>query len=191
MGNICIIPARGGSKRIPKKNIKEFLGKPIIAYSINAAINSGLFDVVMVSTDDQEITEIAKKYGATVPFARSTENSDDFATTVDVIEEVIEKYKEFNVKFDNICCLYPCAPFVTSNLLSSAFNQLIKQKFDSVIPIVAYSFPIQRALRLSKGKVLMIDEKKINFRSQDLDFRYHDAGQFYWCNTIKLLKNKS
>ena len=112
MGNICIIPARGGSKRIPRKNIKEFLGKPIIAYSIKAALDSGLFDEVMVSTDDFEIADIAKKFGANVPFIRSAKNSNDFATTFDVIKEVINYYKDQSVEFDNLCCLYSCAPFV-------------------------------------------------------------------------------
>ena len=156
MKNLCIIPARGGSKRIPKKNIKDFLGKPIIAFSIEAAIKSGLFDEVMVSTDDIEIAYIAKKYGAKVPFMRSEKNSDDFATTFDVIEEVINSYKELAVEFDNFCCLYSCAPFVTSEVLLKAYNHLNDKRFDSVFPIIAYSFPIQRSLRVDQGKVSMI-----------------------------------
>ena len=128
MGNICIIPARGGSKRIPKKNIKEFLGKPIIAYSIKAALDSGLFDEVMVSTDDVEIADIAKKFGAKVPFMRSAKNSDDFATTFDVIEEVIQVYKTQGKRFENICCIYSCAPFITSEILLKAYDLLIQKK---------------------------------------------------------------
>ena len=127
MGNICIIPARGGSKRIPRKNIKDFLGKPIIAYSIQAALDSGLFDEVMVSTDDKEIADIVKNYGAKVPFMRSAKNSDDFATTFDVIEEVIQSYRSHNKDFENICCVYPCAPFVTSKILLKAYNLLIEK----------------------------------------------------------------
>jgi len=190
MGNICVIPARGGSKRIPRKNIKEFLGKPIIAYSIQAALDSGLFDEVMVSTDDLEIADIAKKYGAKVPFMRSAKNSDDFATTFDVIEEVINYYKDQSIEFDNLCCLYSCAPFVSPKVLLRAYNQLTKKEFDTVFPIIAYSFPIQRALRVNQGKVSMILEANLNIRSQDLEERFHDAGQFYWCNTIEVLKRK-
>lgn len=190
MGNICIIPARGGSKRIPRKNIKEFLGKPIIAYSIQAALDSGLFDEVMVSTDDLEIADIAKKYGAKVPFMRSAKNSDDFATTFDVIEEVINYYKDQSIEFDNLCCLYSCAPFVSPKVLLRAYNQLTKKEFDTVFPIITYSFPIQRALRVNQGKVSMMLEANLNIRSQDLEERFHDAGQFYWCNTIEVLKRK-
>ena len=191
MGNICIIPARGGSKRIPRKNIKEFLGKPIIAYSIKAAIDSGLFDEVMVSTDDLEIADIAKKYGAKVPFMRSAKNSDDFATTFDVIKEVINYYKDQSIEFDNLCCLYSCAPFVTSELLLKAYDQLIEKKFDTVFPIIAYSFPIQRALRVDhQRKVSMILEENLNARSQDLEESFHDAGQFYWCNVKQVLNCK-
>ena len=190
MGNICIIPARGGSKRIPRKNIKEFLGKPIMTYSIQAALNSGLFDEVMVSTDDEEIANIAKKYGANVPFMRSSENSNDFATTFDVIEEVINYYKDQSVEFENLCCLYSCAPFVNSRLLLSAYNQLNEEKNDTVFPIIPFSFPIQRALRVNQGKVSMILEDNLNIRSQDLEKSFHDAGQFYWCNTKRLLSSK-
>ena len=190
MGNICIIPARGGSKRIPRKNIKDFLGKPIIAYSIQAALDSGLFDEVMVSTDDKEIADIVKNYGAKVPFMRSAKNSDDFATTFDVIEEVIQSYRSQNKDFENICCVYPCAPFVTSKILLKAYNQLIEKKFDSVFPIISYSFPIQRALKVDQGKVSMIIEDNLNIRSQDLEESFHDAGQFYWCNTKQLLISK-
>ena len=190
MGNICIIPARGGSKRIPKKNIKEFLGKPIIAYSIKAALDSGLFDEVMVSTDDVEIADIAKKFGAKVPFMRSAKNSDDFATTFDVIEEVIQVYKTQGKRFENICCIYSCAPFVTSEVLLKTYDHLIEKKFDTVFPIIAYSFPIQRALRVDQGKVSMILQNNLNVRSQDLEETYHDAGQFYWCNVNQVLNSK-
>jgi len=190
VGNICIIPARGGSKRIPRKNIKEFLGKPIIAYSIKAAIDSKLFDEVMVSTDDEEIANVAKKYGAKIPFIRSQKNSDDFATTYDVIAEVIQNFKDNGKDFDNICCIYPCAPFVTSEILIKAYTQLKGNNFDTVFPIIVYSFPIQRALRKNEDKVSMILEENINIRSQDLEDSFHDAGQFYWCKTEQLMKSK-
>lgn len=190
MGNICIIPARGGSKRIPRKNIKPFLGKPIIAYSIQAAIDSGLFDEIMVSTDDKEIAEIAKQYGAKVPFLRSEKNSDDFATTFDVIEEVINAYKANGMEFDNLCCLYSCAPFVNGQTLNSGVKLLTKNRFDTVFPILAFSFPIQRALSESEGKITMIQEEHLTTRSQDLEERFHDAGQFYWCRTKAVMKSR-
>jgi pseudaminic acid cytidylyltransferase len=191
MSNICIIPARGGSKRIPRKNIKVFLGKPIIAYSIQAALDSKLFDEVMVSTDDEEIAEIAKQYGASVPFMRSQKNSDDFATTFDVIEEVVLQYKsELNKEFENLCCLYSCAPFVTGKTLNLAHEELEEKQFDSVFPIIAFSFPIQRALSKKEGKLEMIQPENLNKRSQDLEECYHDAGQFYYCKTLELLTSK-
>ena len=143
MPNLCIIPARGGSKRIPKKNIKYFLGKPIIAYSIEAAINSDLFDEVMVSTDDFEIATIAKKYGAAVPFLRSDETANDFATTFDVIQEVVKEYELLSKTFEFTCCIYACAPFVTANTLNMSLDLLLESKFDSVFPIMTFGFPIQ------------------------------------------------
>lgn len=187
MNNLAIIPARGGSKRILRKNIKDFLGKPIIAYSIQAVLDSKLFDEVMVSTDDEEISDIAKKYGANVPFIRSAKNSNDWAPTFEVIKEVINFYKDKSVEFDNLVCLYPCAPFVDSNLLIRAYNQLIEKNLDTVLPIIAFSSPIQRALRVDQDKVSMIHEDNLNVRSQDLEKTFHDAGQFYWCNTKKVL----
>jgi N-acylneuraminate cytidylyltransferase len=144
----------------------------------------------MVSTDDLEIADIAKNYGAKVPFMRSVKNSDDFTTTFDVIEEVIQVYKSQGKEFENICCIYSCAPFVTSEILLKAYNQLIRDKFDTVFPIIAYSFPIQRALRVDQRKVSMILEDNLNARSQDLEDSFHDAGQFYWCNTKQLLITK-
>ena len=190
--NIAIIPARGGSKRIPRKNIKDFHGKPIIAYSIDAAIKSELFDEVMVSTDDKEIALVAKKYGASVPFMRSAKNSDDYATTADVLIEVINDYKEkLNKTYDNVCCIYPTAPFVTPRKLINSYKIFIEKGADSLIPVVKYSYPPQRSFIL-KGVFLKYREPKyINSRSQDLDPIYHDAGQFYWVKKDTLLKNKS
>ncbi|RUT70416.1 pseudaminic acid cytidylyltransferase [Flavobacterium cupreum] len=190
MSNLCIIPARGGSKRIPRKNIKPFLGKPIIAYSIEAAINSGLFDEVMVSTDDSEIAEIANKYGATVPFLRTEKASSDFATTFDVIEEVVAQYEAINRNFDFICCLYACAPFVTSDKLSESLKMLETQEYDSVFPVIPFGFPIQRALKLEGEKINFFYPEFSLSRSQDLEKSYHDAGQFYWMNINRCLKKK-
>ena len=151
MKNIAIIPARGGSKRIPRKNIKPFMGKPIIAYSIEAAMQSELFDEVMVSTDDEEIAEIARKYGAKVPFMRSAETSNDYAGTADVILEVLKKYKDLGREFDTICCIYSTAPFVTSGKLMEAYSKLT-DGIDFVFTCVAYSYPVQRSLHIVDGK---------------------------------------
>jgi len=191
MNNLCLIPARGGSKRIPKKNIKPFLGKPIIAYSIEAAINSNLFSEIMVSTDNEKIAEIAIKYGAKVPFFRTHENSSDFATTFDVIEEVIGAYRKENIEFDNACCLYPCAPFVNSGKLEEAYEEFKKNKRDVVFPVIPYSFPIQRAITMRSNKIEMISKEFLSTRSQDLEQSYHDSGQFYFFNIKKVIKNKS
>ncbi len=182
MGNLCIITARGGSKRIPRKNIKPFLGKPIIAYSIEAALDSELFDEVMVSTDDLEIKETAEQYGAKVPFLRSEKNADDYATTFDVIQEVVDIYeKKYGLSFASVCCLYPTAPFVSAKKLKEAHKLLNRGNFDSVLPVMRYGFPIQRALRRdTHGNIKFLDIDHINTRSQDLVPSYHDAGQFYW-----------
>lgn len=191
MTKICIITARGGSKRIPRKNIKNFCGKPIIAYSIEAAMTSQIFNTVMVSTDDEEIAQIAKQYGAAVPFLRSQENSDGYASTADVIIEVINEYQNLGIIFDNICCLYPTAPFVTSSNLREGHEMLYKNNFDSVFSVCTFSSPILRALKISSSKKIdMIWEENINKRSQDLQPTYYDAGQFYWLNTNSFLKDK-
>lgn len=180
MKNLAIIPARGGSKRIPRKNIKDFLGKPIIAYSIEAAFNSGLFDEVMVSTDNEEIAEVATKYGATIPFMRSKENSDDYATLADVMQEVITNWKELGQFFNYACCILPTSPLLKKKNLKAGYNLLISGVFDSVRPIVQFSYPIQRALKLDNGRVVMFYPEHKYTRSQDLTLAYHDAGQFYW-----------
>lgn len=188
--NIAIITARGGSKRIPRKNIKKFSGKPIIAYSIRAAIESKLFDEVMVSTDDLEIKEIALKYGAKVPFLRSMKNSDDFASTSDVMLEVIEEYTKQGNHFDYGVCIYPTAPFVTKEKLTEAFTKLVKGNFDSVFPIMSFGFPVQRSLKTQGDKVIMNFPEYMNTRSQDLETMYHDAGQFYFCDLKKFVENQ-
>lgn len=181
MKSIAIITARGGSKRIPKKNIKEFCGKPIIAYSIEAALKSGCFDTVMVSTDSEEIAAISKIYGAEVPFLRSEETSNDYATTADVLNEVIEKYKENGVNYGIMCCIYPTAPFVTAEKLQRAVNFLLDSDADSLMPVVAFSFPPQRGNIIRNGKLEYKYPEYALKRSQDLEPVYHDCGQFYLC----------
>lgn len=188
MGNIAIIPARGGSKRIPRKNIKDFLGKPIITYSIEAALQSGLFSEVMVSTDDIEIAEIALKHGAKVPFYRSKETSNDVATTFEVIHEVVSEYKnQFNKEFDLVCCIYPTAPLIQVQQLKNGLNLLLAKNFNSVFPVVAFGYPVWRGLEITEeGKTKMVWPKYQNSRSQDLKKIYHDAGQWYWINIKQL-----
>ena len=188
---IAIIPARGGSKRIPKKNIKSFLGKPIIAYAIETAFNSNLFDEVMVSTDCEDIANVAKEYGAKVPFLRSDKNSDDFATTIDVISEVISCYKDRDLSFEYACCIYPCTPLLNKEKLTESFSLLLKHNLDCVFPIIRYGFPVQRAVRVNKdGVVVMIQPEHLITRSQDLEPTFHDAGQFYFFNTEKLVSKQ-
>jgi N-acylneuraminate cytidylyltransferase len=190
MKNIAIIPARGGSKRIPRKNIKPFLGKPIIAYSIEAALNTKLFDEIMVSTDDEEIADIAKQYGAKIPFMRSTENANDFASTEDVIEEVLKCYHKSDVSFEYACCIYPAAPFVSKEYLTKSNEILLKGSFDSVIPVLQFSYPILRAFKVVRNRIKMVWPENENKRSQDMDAYFHDAGQFYWINVNPFLKHK-
>lgn len=181
--NLAIITARGGSKRIPRKNIRDFCGKPIIAYSIEAAIQSGVFDEVMVSTDDEEIADIACKYGAVVPFMRSCKNSDDYATTTDVLLEVLEEYSRRNCKFDYFSCIYPTAPFVTGDILRDAFHKLKDSGAKTLVPVVSYSFPLQRSFSIVNDRIKVNCPQFINCRSQDLEKMYHDAGQFYMADT--------
>ncbi len=188
---IAIIPARGGSKRIPRKNIKDFLGKPIIAYSIRAAINSGLFDEVMVSTDDEEIAEIARQSGANVPFIRSETNANDYATTVDVLVEVLENYKSLNRTFETACCIYPTAPFVSAEILQKSYQILQNENFDSVYPVQRFSFPPQRGVIFEDKRLFWQNPENAQVRSQDLTQLYHDAGQFYFFKTEKLLQSQS
>lgn len=189
-GSVAIITARGGSKRIPRKNVKEFCGKPIIVYSIEAALESGLFDEVMVSTEDEEIAGIAKATGARVPFMRSGENAGDYASTDDVLLEVLEAYREQGREFDSFCCLYPTAPFVTADKLRRAMQLL--DKADSVMPVVAFSFPPQRCMILNEeGELRMKWPEHAKTRSQDLEPYYHDCGQFYCCKTAPFLEYKT
>ena len=187
---VAIITARGGSKRIPRKNIKLFLGQPIIKYSIEAAIKSGCFGEVMVSTDDKEIAEISKKLGATVPFYRSEKTSDDHATTADVIAEVLAEYKKSGKEFDYFCCIYPTAPFITSEKLKEAMRILSEKNADSVFPVAKFSYPIQRGLKIEDGFIKMFWPENLTTRSQDLEPAYHDAGQFYFMKVKSFLEQK-
>lgn len=186
--NIAIITARGGSKRIPKKNRKEFCGKPIIAYSIEAALQAEIFEEIMVSTDDREIAEIALNYGAKVPFYRSEGTSGDFATTADVLLEVLDRYKKAGKCFDNFCCIYPTAPFITPEKLKSGMALLTEA--EGVLPVVKFSFPPQRCVVIRDGKAEMKWKENLNVRSQDLEPFYHDCGQFYCCRTEAFLREK-
>lgn len=183
---VAIIPARSGSKRIPRKNMALFCGKPIISYSIHAAINSALFDTVMVSTDDQEIADFSMSCGADVPFLRSSELSNDYATTASVLVEVLDVYAELGVNFDSVCCIYPTAPFVSAGLLRKARDLFIQEKAESVVPIVKYSHPPQRALSIRNGKVNILHPENYSIRTQDFEPIYHDCGQFYFIKKAAL-----
>jgi len=188
--SIAIITARGGSKRIPGKNIKEFLKQPIINYSINAALNSGIFDEVMVSTDDEKIAETAKKAGASVPFMRSEKTSDDTATTADVLLEVFENYRTLEKTFDYACCIYPTAPFVTPEKLKQGLEILKENKANCVIPVVRFSYPPQRGFIIENDALKYKWPENYPKRSQDLEPLYHDSGQFYFYNVDFFIKTK-
>lgn len=176
---LAVITARGGSKRIPRKNIKLFCGKPIIAYSIEAAQKSGVFDEIMVSTEDDEIAGIAKDLGAKVPFLRSAKNSDDMAMTHEVVLEVLQQYRELGMNFDTVCCIYPTAPFLRGEKLREGMELLEQTQADGVVPVVRFSFPPQRCFVIENGKVRYKWPENRLKRSQDLEAFYHDCGQFY------------
>lgn len=188
---LAVIPARGGSKRIPQKNIKQFCGKPILAYSIEAAIRSELFNEIMVSTDDKEIAEIAKQYGASVPFPRNAETSTDYATTEDVLLEVVKKYHQTGRNFSYICCIYPTAPFVTATKLCAAFRLLRDSGADSLVPVVPFSYPPLRGFTFQNGRIQMKWPEYETARSQDLPPIYHDCGQFYFAHMDAFLREKT
>lgn len=190
MKALAVITARGGSKRIPRKNIKAFCGQPIITYSIKAALESGVFEEVMVSTDDAEIAEIAKVAGAQVPFMRSSDTANDFATTADVIAEVLESYKQCGKEFDAVCCIYPTAPFVSAEKLKNAMQLLDEKDADSVLPVVRFSFPPQRSVIMEEGFMKFKWPEHALTRSQDLEPFYHDAGQFYCLRTAAFMEQK-
>ena len=190
--NIAIIPARGGSKRIPRKNIKEFHGKPMIAYSIEAALDSKCFYKVIVSTDDAEIAEVAIQYGAEVPFMRPANIADDYATTLDVIKHAIEytELQEWGV--ENVCCIYATAPFLIPEFIQRGFIELTSSNVDYAFSATSFPFPIQRALKLNDARcVEMFQPEHLNTRSQDLEEAYHDAGQFYWGTAKAFIAKKA
>lgn len=190
MNAVAIITARGGSKRIPRKNVKEFLGKPILLYSIEAALNSGIFEEVMVSTEDEEIAELARKAGAVVPFMRGDENANDFATTTDVLLEVVEEYEKRGKHFEFGCCIYPTAPFVTAGKLKEGMEKLAASDADTLMPVVPFSFPPQRGLVIREEKLQFVQPEHALTRSQDLEHWYHDVGQFYCFRTENFKRNK-
>ena len=189
MSNIAIITARGGSKRIPRKNIKEFMGKPMIAYAIEAAINSKIFDEIMVSTEDLEIAEVAKKYGANIPFMRSEKTASDTATTFDVIDEVINRYKKNGKEFGNLCCIYPCVPFLNPETLRQAYVKM--QEYNAVMPVCKYSVPIEWAMKIENNLLIPNDRKLQNMRSQDIEPKYYDVGMFYFCKVKSMYEHNS
>lgn len=188
---IAIIPARGGSKRIPRKNIKDFNGKPMLAYPLVAAAKSGIFEEIIVSTDDADIAEIAKKYGAAVPFMRSAKTAGDYATTFDVLDEVINEYKKTGKNFDVICCIYPCAPLLRPEFLTNAYAQMKSKNAPAIMPVCQYPNPVEWANRLVDGVITPVDRAAQDKRSQDFEPKYYDAGMFYFCKTDALFNHKS
>lgn len=191
MSVIAIITARGGSKRIPKKNIKEFYGKPMLAYAIEAAKGAGIFDEIMVSTDSEGIADVARKYGANVPFMRSEKTANDFATTFDVLEEVINEYKKQGKSFDELCCIYPCVPFLTSKSLSAAYKTMNDVKADALQPVCRYPVPVEWAMKIEDGLLIPNDREALKIRSQDLTPKYYDVGMFYFCRTDVMLSERT
>jgi len=188
--NIAIIPARGGSKRIPRKNIKEFLGKPIIAYSIEAAIKSNLFDQVIVSTDDLEVAQVAKIYGAEVPFMRPSELSDDYTGTNDVVKHALNWFLEQGISVEYACCIYATVPFLRVQYLQDGLEQLQRHNKSFAFSVTSYPSPVQRAMMIKQNGVTMLYPEHSNTRSQDLEETYHDAGQFYWGRAESFLNNE-
>ena len=191
MNILAIIPARGGSKRIPRKNIKEFFGKPIIWYSIKAALDSDCFDEIMVSTEDPEIAEISKSLGAEVPFLRSAHAATDHAASEDVYEEVLNEYRKRGKEFDYFCCIYATAPLISAVRIKEGFALLRKSGNDVLMPVVRFGYPIQRALKIENGFLRFLWPENEDKRSQDLVPAYHDCGQFYWIRTKAFLEKKS
>ncbi len=189
--NVAIIPARGGSKRIPRKNIKDFCGKPMIAWSIEAALESDCFERIIVSTDDEEIAQTALQFGAEVPFVRPEELSGDFVATIPVIKHAI-RWLETNQNLPEwVCCIYATAPFISTSALQNGLALIQQRKADYVFSVTRYAFPIQRAIKIQQSdKVEMFYPEYFNTRSQDLEEAYHDAGQFYWGSRDAWLEEK-
>lgn len=189
--NIAVITARGGSKRIPHKNIKPFCGKPILAYSIEAALQSGIFDEVMISTEDDEIAKIAQDYGAAFPFRRSEKSAGDHAMTIDVMAEVVESYEKIGVHPETVCCIYPTAPFVTAEKLKKAYDAFTASGAEALLPVVKFSFPPQRCFVVNDGYIQFKWKEHEFSRSQDLEPYYHDAGQFYMIRTGVMMERRT
>ena len=188
--NIAIIPARGGSKRIPRKNIKEFCGKPMIAYAISVAKKSGLFEHIVVSTDDEEIARIAKEWGAETPFVRPTELANDYTETVPVIAHAIEACRDLGWKFSQVCCIYPCVPFIQIEDLSGSLMSMNNSEEEFCFAVTEYPSAIQRALKqLNTGKMQPFYPEFELSRTQDLEPAFYDAGQFYWGTAYAWLSN--
>ena len=184
MSVLAIITARGGSKRIPRKNIRNFMGRPMITYAISVALEASLFDEVMVSTDDDEIAALARVRGAAVPFMRSAATANDYATTSDVLNEVLAEYAKLGRCFDSFCCIYPCVPFLTVDIIKGAYDRFVSSGSDALMPVVQYSFPIQRAMKVSdEGFLSYREPENAPKRSQDLEPMYHDVGMFYFYKT--------
>ena len=177
----AVIPARGGSKRIPRKNIRDFCGKPMMVWSIEAALTSGCFDQVIVSTDDAEIGEVARRAGAFTPFIRPRDLSDDFTGTTAVVQHAVRYLEAQGIEVDEVCCIYATAPFVQAQDIRTGLNLLLQSHADYAFSVATYAFPVQRALRVTDaGGVEPLDPSQENTRSQDLEEAFHDAGQFYW-----------
>lgn len=191
MKTIAIITARGGSKRIPRKNIKPFLGRPILLYSIEAAQRSGIFSEIMVSTEDEEIAAMAREAGAAVPFLRSEKTAGDFATTAEVLLEVLEEYGRMGQEFDAFCCIYPTAPFITAQRLCEGMKLLQDKRADTIMPVTGFSFPPQRCLVVRDDKLMPKWPENMPKRSQDLEPYYHDSGQFYCVDTKAFMREKT
>lgn len=188
MKAVAIIPARGGSKRIPRKNIRSFAGKPIIAYSIKAAQESGLFDRIIVSTDDDEIASVAQQFGAEVPFLRPREIADDYSGTNDVVKHCLRWFESNDTSVQYACCIYATAPFIQPAFLQEGFEKLVESGKSYAFSVTSFPFPIQRALKINQqGSVEAFYPENILARSQDLEESFHDAGQFYWGTTEAFL----
>lgn len=188
---LCVIPARGGSKRIPRKNIRNFLDKPIIGYSIEAAIKSKLFDRVIVSTDDEDIAKVSESFGAEIPFVRPKDLSDDFTPTIDVVNHAVNWFESRNETYDFICCLYATAPFIQKEFLIDGLKRLSASDKLYAFSVTSFPFPIQRALRIINDGVEAIWPENIEKRSQDLEESFHDAGQFYWGKKEAFVNNEA
>lgn len=192
MADLAIIPARGGSKRIPRKNIREFMGRPMISYAISAALEAGIFDEVVVSTDDEEIAEVARECGAAVPFMRSPENSGDSATVSEVALEVLDRFAQGGKTFSHVAVILPCVPFLSGAVLSDAWKKFVSSSADALLPVVRYAFPVQRAMRLGGDGLLEYREpENASCRSQDMEPLFHDCGMFCMARVDSLIRNKN